>query len=615
MSKQENRVIGFGFQPAKLINIDDLTPQHRPKRISGHYCNQIIHLIGQSVNISTSRKPPNNPAHPRMFEDSFKRKEDTNLECWWQIDIFAKKNEIDMERRHFPVGIETFPEIVSGNYVYVDKTQYIHRLVSGGKYYFLCRPRRFGKSLLLSTLEAFFEGRRDLFEGLAITKYDHSWEKHPVFRLNLVNFDTTSVDGLHSTLEHQISGWERIYGKDVEGLDFPQRFYGVIERAVQQTGKKAVVLIDEYDKALVSTLDNEELNNKFRAMLKPLYATLKAADKYIRFAILTGVSRFSRLSIFSDINNLTDISQDERYNTICGITEEEMLRDCREGIAALCRKNEISFDEAIKTLKRDYDGYHFTKNCPDIYNPFSLFSAFEKEESGSYWFATGTPTFLVQELRNSDIYLPDFLNSEADETELSDIDSYSRSLIPLLFQTGYLTIKGYDKEYDVYSLGLPNREVAHGFFKNLLPIFVDDGKGGELGAVRNFCRAVNTGRVEDFMKGLHSFLADIPYDLSKNKPEVYFENNIYIIFKLMGFTVETEYRTSSGRIDLLVKTKGFIYVIELKLNGTAEEALAQIDEKGYATPFANDSRKLYKIGVSFSKETRNIDRWLVAEQV
>lgn len=516
-----------------------------------------------------------------------------------------------MEGRHFPVGIETFSEIREKNYVYVDKTELIHRLATSGKYYFLSRPRRFGKSLLLSTIEAFFEGRRELFKGLAITRYQHSWEKHPVFHLNFVNANLSSEEGIKENIRRHIGYWEEEYGITTDASDLPQRFYNVIRLAVEQSGKKAVVLIDEYDKALVSSLDNEELHNKFKAILKPIYGTLKAADRYICFGLITGVSRFSRLSIFSDINNLRDISLDNAYATICGITEEEMLRDCRCGIERLSSNVESSFDDTVALLKKSYDGYHFTSKCPDLYNPFSLFCAFEREEVGNYWFATGTPTFLIEILRNSNTYLPELFHSEVDTTQLADIDSYSSSMIALLFQTGYLTIKSYDSEYESYFLGLPNREVANGFFKELLPVYMDDRNAMSLSAVRGFCRQVNAGDAEGFVSHLQAFLADIPYELSKNKPEVYFENNIYIIFKLMGFTVETEYRTSAGRIDLLVKTKRFIYVIELKLNGSAEDALAQIEEKNYALPFAADSRTLFKIGISFSKETRNIDSWII----
>lgn len=515
-----------------------------------------------------------------------------------------------MERRHFPVGIETFSKIIENGLVYVDKTEFIHNLVSRNGYYFLSRPRRFGKSLLLSTIRAFFEGRRDLFEGLAITHHDHSWEKHPVFHLNFVNANLTSEEGLISILEHQIRGWENIYGGD-EGLELPQRFYGVIQRAVEQTSHRAVVLIDEYDKALVTTLDDEDLHNKFRAILKPIYATLKAADQYIRFALITGVSRFSRPSIFSDLNNLRDISLNDEYAAICGITEEEMIRDCRDGIEELAENMETDFDDAVNALKNNYDGYHFSKNCPDIYNPFSLMNAMEDHEIKAYWFATGTPTFLIKKLRESTIYLPDILHSEADSAQLANIDSYGDSILPILFQTGYLTIKDFDKEYNTYILGLPNKEVAHGFFNDLLPVYMDDKYSLSIMTVRNFCRDVNAGKVEEFITKLQAFLAGIPYDLSHNKPEVYFENNLYIIFKLMGFTVETEYRTSSGRIDLLIKTKKYIYVIELKLNGTAEDAMRQIEEKGYALQFASDPRTLYKIGISFSTKSRNIDRWII----
>lgn len=518
---------------------------------------------------------------------------------------------MDTDTRHFPVGIETFSEIIENNFVYVDKTELIHKLVSNKGYYFLSRPRRFGKSLLLSTLRAFFEGRRDLFEGLAITRHEHSWERHPVFHLNFVNANLSSGEGLKALIIQHLMEWEAEYGVSSISTELSQRFYAVIKKSVEITGKQAVVLIDEYDKALVSSFGNTELHNEFRAILKPIYANLKAADQYIRFGMITGVSRFSRLSIFSDINNLSDISLDNRYASICGITEEEMLRDCRHGIEKISEYTHRSYDETVTDLKKRYDGYHFTSKCPDIYNPFSLFNAFEKGELGNFWFASGTPTFLIEALRDSEIYLPDLLRSEVDTTQLSDIDSYRSSPTALLFQTGYLTIKSFDPEFESFTLGLPNREVANGFFKDLLPVYMNDRNGKSLTAIRNFCRKVMAGDVEGFLTDLKTFLSDIPYYLSKNKPEIYFENNIYIIFKLMGFFVETEYSTSSGRIDLLVKTKDFIYVIELKLHGTAEEALAQIEEKGYSQPFATDRRKVFKIGISFSTETRNIDRWII----
>lgn len=516
-----------------------------------------------------------------------------------------------MDGLRFPVGIETFEKIRKNGYVYVDKTEHIHRLVRDGGYYFLSRPRRFGKSLLLSTIEAFFEGKRELFDGLAISHYEYTWECHPVFRLNLVNFNTCSATGLLSILEQHIAYWEEIYGEDIPGLDLAQRFYGVIKRASEQTGRQAVVLVDEYDKALVSNFEDEKLHAQFREILKPIYGTLKAADRYIVFALIMGVTRFSKLSIFSDINNLSDISLENQYSAICGITEQEMLTSCRHGVEKIADRLGVSFDEAVRALKNNYDGYHFTGKSPDIFNPYSLMSAFRKEEIGNYWFITGTPTFLIERLRSMDVSLPELLKTEADQKELMDIDSYGLSAVALLFQTGYLTIKHYDAEYDTYFLGLPNREVAHGFFKDLLPVYMDDRQAGSLRFIRAFCKDVVAGEAERFIIKLQSFLSDIPYDLSKNKPEIYFENNIYIIFRLMGFTVYTEYRTSNGRIDLLVKTNQYIYIIELKLNGTAEEALQQIEEKGYALPFAHEERVVFKIGISFSHKTRNIDHWII----
>lgn len=516
-----------------------------------------------------------------------------------------------MNAQKFPVGIETFSEIREEGYVYVDKTQYIHEMLSGGKYFFLSRPRRFGKSLFISTLQAFFEGRRDLFDGLAISNYDYSWDTHPVFRLNLVNASTSSVEGLKSILESHLLEWENKYEISGNLLDFPQRFYRCIQKAVQKTGKKAVVLIDEYDKPLVSSLQNDSLNRQFREILKPVYGTLKAADEYIRFAFVSGVSRFSRLSIFSDINNLSDISLSDKYAAICGITEKEMLEQCGTGISTLAKSLGKSDNDTLTLLKRQYDGYHFTVSCPDIYNPFSLFSAFELKAIENYWFATGTPTFLMQALRNSDVYLPDLLHDEADITELADIDSFRTSATGLLFQTGYLTIKGYDPDYQTYLLGLPNLEVTNGFFKDLLPEYMDKPKGRSLKEIRSFIRDIRAGEPESFLIKLQSFLADIPYELSKCKPEIYFENNLYIIFKLMGFLVHSEYRTASGRIDLVVMSDDFTYVMELKLDGSAEEAISQIESKDYLIPFRSDCRTLFKIGISFSSETRNIDRWII----
>ncbi len=516
-----------------------------------------------------------------------------------------------MDDKKFPVGIETFQKLREQGFVYVDKTELIHRLITNGQYYFLSRPRRFGKSLLLSTIQAYFEGKRELFEGLAIERYGHDWAPHPIFHLNLVGFSGDSVEGLESTLEVQFQEWEKTYGLQPEGFRFAERFSRLIRTAVEKTGRQAVILIDEYDKPLVANLDDTEAHDRFRDILKPVYSNIKGQDRYIRFALITGVSRFSRMSIFSDINNLFDITLTDDYNSICGITEREMLACCRHGIERIAERNGWSFGETVAQLKRNYDGYRFSKNGEDIYNPYSLLSAFAEGEIGSYWYATGTPTFLTDRIRKDGFRLWNLNREKLDASSMSSSDSYLKTPVALLYQTGYLTISGYNPRFGTYTLRIPNREVEMGLFKNLLPAYAGKSVDGGFMEITDFVLDVEAGDAEGFLTRLKSFLADIPYELSKNRPEVYFENNLYIIFKLMGFYIDAEYRTSDGRIDLLLKTDGYIYVMELKLNGTARDAIEQIDAKGYTLPFRTDGRKLFKIGISFSQATRNIDGWII----
>lgn len=516
-----------------------------------------------------------------------------------------------MAAQRYPIGIESFEKIRDYGMTYVDKTELIYRLVAKPAYIFLSRPRRFGKSLLLSTIAAYFEGRRDLFEGLAISRYEHDWVKHPIFHMNFVNAYTDSEEGLTAILNAQISRWEDFYGREDSESTLAQRLYGVIRRAVEQTGQRAVVLIDEYDKFLVSTLDNSELNERFRNMLKPIYATLKAADQYIRFAMITGVTRFSRLSIFSDLNNLKDISMNKDFGSICGISEYEIRNILMPGVEGLAETMGVTSQEALLKLKENYDGYHFTRDCPDLYNPFSLLNALEDKELSDYWFASGTPTFLLEILRGRKGEVRDFFKTTTKASTLAEISSYTTTPTTLLFQTGYLTIKEYNEKRDSFLLGIPNGEVERGLMNGLLPIFSGTDKSTSENFMDNFISAVEQGNPERFLILLQSFLSDIPYDLSKNKPEVYFENNLYIIFRLAGFDVDTEYRTSQGRIDIVVKTDVYVYVMELKLKGTAKSAIEQIDRQGYMLPFLSDTRKCFKIGVNFSPRTRNISRWII----
>lgn len=518
-----------------------------------------------------------------------------------------------MERKRFPIGVENFEALITGGYLYVDKTRYVHDLISSSKYYLLCRPRRFGKSLLLSTLEAFFLGKRDLFDGLAISKMDVEWKRRPVFHLNFVNLDASSGDELRKFLNTQFDDWDKVYGINSGEKPLPQRFQTLIEAAYAQTGERAVILIDEYDKPLVTNLDNERLNEELRNILKPVYANLKRCDGAIAFALLTGVGRFSRLSIFSDLNNLRDISMLDRYSAICGITEEELEEYCRFGVEALAEESGMSFRETLEALKSNYDGYHFSEKSPDIYNPYSLFTALENRKIGAYWYTTGTPSFLMKQLRKSRSPLSGLLNEEADERELQGSDFDGSHPLSLLYQTGYLTIKGYDPEFETYRLGLPNQEVAKGFFEGLLPCYLDTVKNEALEKVRDLYRDIREGNAEGFVKRLRTVLAGVPYHLSNASHEVYFENNLYIIFSLLGFYTTTEYQTSNGRIDILIDTPSFIYVIELKLDKSAEEALRQINEKDYCLPFSFSGKKVFKIGLNFSSRKRNIDDWKIEE--
>ncbi len=511
----------------------------------------------------------------------------------------------------YPVGIETFAHIIEGKYAYVDKTEPIYKLTQAGKFFFLSRPRRFGKSLMLSTMEAYFEGRKELFDGLWLGSAEGvDWTPRPVLRLNFVDAMAT-VDGLYSALEYHLLKWENKYGLPTNNLNQSQRFKNVIEKAHEITGQMVTVLIDEYDKLLVSTLHDPELHEEMKTVLKPIFGVLKATDSHIGFAILTGVSRFSKLSIFSDLNNIRDISLTDEFCTVCGITEDELRVGFKEGISDFAKAKGVTFDEMLQILKDNYDGYHFSKNCPDIYNPFSLINAFAEKEILHRWFESGTPTFLIKMMQESDKDIREMLSTEADSTSLSSTDTMHTDLKAVMFQTGYLTIKGYNAEDMEYILGIPNREVANGFFKCLLPYYSGQDRDTGLEAVRKIRNAVRAGQPEDMMESLQSFLARIPYTLSKGRAESYFQNNLYIIFTLLGFAVEAEYTTSRGRIDILLKTPKYVYVMELKLTGTAEEALQQIDEHGYCEQFANDPRQLFRIGISFSKRKRNINSWII----
>ena len=512
----------------------------------------------------------------------------------------------------YPIGIQTFERLRTEGFRYVDKTELVYRLVTEGSYYFLSRPRRFGKSLLLSTLKAYFEGKRELFDGLAIANLEQEWKQYPVLYLDLNAARYSDSEALVEMLSFQLSTLENCYGVIPVGESVSVRFCNLITCAAQQSSiGKVVILVDEYDKPLLETIGNPDLQEEYRQILKAFYANIKSCDEYIRFAFLTGVTKFSHLTIFSGLNNLNDISLDEQYADICGITHGELQSVFADGVGRLAQKQKQSPEETLDLLKRNYDGYHFSSNTDiAVYNPFSVINALSKEKVSAYWFATGTPAFLVEVLRNSDYPLDSINTNEVEASTLDAVDAMYSDPMPLLYQSGYLTIKGYDQEFDSYRLGFPNKEVEQGFLQFMATYYFGGGSNGSF-TINNFVRDVNRGDVEGFMTRLQALFADGDYQLT-GKLEVYFQNSLLTIFKLMGFYTQVERHTSRGRMDVTIQTSDYIYIMELKVDHSADEALQQIEDKQYALPFAADKRKLFKVGVSFGSKTRCIDEWKVS---
>lgn len=516
-----------------------------------------------------------------------------------------------MSRKNYPIGIQDFESLRKDGYLYVDKTRIIHDIVSKGRYYFLSRPRRFGKSLLISTLKAYFEGKRDLFQGLAMEELEQEWRVHPVLHLDLNSEKYDLAESLDNILESNLVKWEKLYGAEPSERSFSLRFAGIISRACEKTGERVVILVDEYDKPLLQTLSNKVLQDDYRSTLKALYGVLKSMDGCIKFALLTGVTKFGKVSVFSDLNNLMDISMDHRYADICGITEKELHQYFKDDIQKLADQEGTTYDGMSELLRKNYDGYHFAPNTEGMYNPFSLLNVFAKQWLDSYWFETGTPTYLVELLQSSNYDLNRLHGSLSTDNALNAIDIYGNDPIPVIYQSGYLTIKSYDSEFRIYTLGFPNKEVEEGFIRFLAPRYTSMPNEAEsVFAIQNFIREVRSADIDGFFTRLRSFFSDTTYEVIRLQ-ELHYSNVLYIVFKLLGFYTQVEYHTSNGRIDLVLQTPDYIYVMEFKLNGTAEEALAQINDKGYAIPFEKDSRTIYKIGVNFSAETRNIDRWVV----
>jgi Holliday junction resolvase-like predicted endonuclease len=514
--------------------------------------------------------------------------------------------------RQLPLGIQDFEDLRTRDFLYVDKTEYVYRLTTHGKPYFLGRPRRFGKSLFLSTLKAYFLGKKELFEGLAIAELEHEWIEYPVLYIDFNVESYIDITSLHVALDTNLKSLESQWGKDETDITPASRLRGLINRASEKTGRKAVVLIDEYDRPLVHTLDNGDLNQSIRNVLKGFYGVLKSADANLRFVFITGVTKFSKVSIFSDLNNLTDISLHEEFAGICGMSETELIQYFQPEIKALAARNKFSYEETLAELKKHYDGYHFAKESEDMYNPYSVLNTFFHRDISDYWFETGTPTFLVKMLKNINYNIPNLEDGVAVAAKsIADYqaEEYSNP-VPLLYQSGYLTIKKYNREYDEYMLGFPNEEVKYGFLEKMLPAYVPQyGLQQEFSAA-SFVKALRAGNIDGFMNNMRAFYASIPYELTDNrdKDEQFI---FYILVTLMGQFVQAEVKTSAGQADAVIKTADTIYVLEFKManHDTAEKALEQIDEKGYLIPYTADGRKLVKIGAEFSEKERGLSRW------
>ncbi|BDF54886.1 MULTISPECIES: ATP-binding protein [Butyricimonas] len=514
-----------------------------------------------------------------------------------------------MSEKLYPIGIQNFESLRKDGYLYVDKTALIYQLAKRGRYYFLSRPRRFGKSLLISTLEAYFQGKRELFQGLAMEELEKEWLQHPILHLDLNIEKYDSIESLGNILNNALTRWEKIYGDEPSEASFSLRFAGIIRRAHELTGQRVVILVDEYDKPMLQAINNEELQREFRNTLKPFYGALKTMDGDIKFALLTGVTKFGKVSVFSDLNNLNDISMDKQYVSLCGMTEEEIHRYFEDDLRRLATAQDMTYEETCTRLKEAYDGYHFRQNSEGIYNPFSVLNTFAKQEFGSYWFETGTPTYLVELLKQNHYNLEQMSHEETNSEVLNSIYA-DESPIPVIYQSGYLTIKDYDPRFENYILGFPNREVEEGFIKFLMPFYTNVNKVESPFEIQQFTREIESGQPDAFLRRLQSFFADTPYELIRDL-EVHYQNVLFIVFRLVGFYVKAEYHTSEGRVDLVLQTDRYIYVMEFKLEGSAEEALQQIETKHYARPFEADSRQLFKIGINFDNNTRNIERWIV----
>ena len=512
--------------------------------------------------------------------------------------------------KFYPVGIQTFSDLREENYLYIDKTEHVYRMThSASKYMFLSRPRRFGKSLLVSTLHAYFEGRKDLFQGLAIERLEKEWTQYPVLHFDMSTAKNMDKESLVLELERKLLKYEAIYGRGEGDIKPNQRLQGLIERAYQKTGQKVVVLIDEYDAPLLDVMHEDENLPVLRNVMRNFYSPLKACGPYLRYVFLTGITKFSQLSIFSELNNIENISMDEQYTDICGITEEEMRTQMDADLDALAAKLHTDKENLLDQLKANYDGYHFTWPSPDIYNPYSLFNAFNKGRIDSYWFGSGTPTYLIEMLRKYDVIPQEIGDRRCMAADFDAPTERMTSITPMLYQSGYLTIKGYSPFSELYLLDLPNREVRIGLMRSLLPNYVR-----QPAQINTLVGEMAERLYYDDMSGaltlMQQVLSTVPY-CENTHYEGHYQQMLYLVFTLLGYYTDVEVRTPRGRVDVVMRTSHTLYIIELKLDKDADAALGQIDLKQYPERFALCGLPMVKVGINFDKEKKTIGDWKI----
>ena len=518
---------------------------------------------------------------------------------------------MEQKTRLYPIGIQTFSEIRNKSYLYIDKTEYVYRMThSASKYMFLSRPRRFGKSLLTSTLEAYFQGRKDLFKGLAVERLETEWTEYPVLRFDMSTAKHVDKERLESELNLKLIGYEKVYGRGEGEENVNQRLQGIIRRAYEQTGCQVVVLIDEYDAPLLDVVHEEKDLPVLRNIMRNFYSPLKACDPYLRFVFLTGITKFSQLSIFSELNNIQNISMLPEYAAICGITEEEMAIQMDGDLDILAGRLNVNREEVVKKLKAHYDGYHFTWPSPDIYNPFSLLNAFVTGRLDFYWFGSGTPTYLIEMLNKFGVLPSRIGGNEAVAADFDAPTERMQSVTPLLYQSGYVTIKGYDEMFQIYTLDIPNAEVRIGLMRSLIPYYVTRDTQTTNTTVVNLARALVRGDMDGMLRLLQTFLSTVPY-CDRTDYEGHYQQMLYVIFSLLGAYVDVDVRTPMGRVDLVMRTATTLYVVELKLNQSAEAAMQQIDLKNYPERFALRGLPVVKVGINFDMERHTLKDWVI----